>query len=280
MTEAHGDPGEHGDPTARFVELVQRAESEIALDQAALLIAAHAHPTLDVRARLAELDALAAQVTDATPGGVARALFVDSSPSAGAFTGNGVDYYDPANSYLDDVLDRRLGIPITLSVLMIEVARRVGVALHGVGMPGHFLVGVTSGDGDDPWYDPFNGGAELTYDDCAALFARLHAPAPFRPEFLDPSGAHAILDRMLANLQQTLLARDPAAAAWPTRLRLELPNVSPARRAELAGVLGGLGRFSEAAAQFEQSAEQLEGVDPSAAARASHAAAQLRARAN
>ncbi len=195
---------------------------------------------------------------DATPDGVARSLFADITRPGGAFVGNTVDYYDPANSYLDDVLDRRLGIPITLSVLMIEVARRVGVGVHGVGMPGHFLVGVSDDDADHPWYDPFNGGAALTYDDCAAQFSTTHGAAPFRPEYLDASGARAILDRMLANLQQTLLARSPAAAAWPTRLRLEFPDVSTARRGELATVLGNLGRFSEAAAQFELVAEALD----------------------
>jgi regulator of sirC expression with transglutaminase-like and TPR domain len=263
------------DPTARFVALVQVPEDEIALDEGALLIAAHAHDGLDIPARRAQLDALAETVREQSADGVADVLF-----SSGAFAGNTVDYYDPANSYLDDVLDRRLGIPITLSVLMIEVARRVDVALHGVGMPGHFLVGVTpTDDDDDPgWYDPFHGGERLAYDDCVALFGRMQGDAArFEPEYLDPTGARSILDRMLANLQQTLLIRSPAAAAWPTRLRLELPGLAPARRGELASVLGRLGRFSEAAAQYEAVASETRGRESDAAALA---AARLRARAN
>ena len=73
------------------------------------------------------------------------------------FNGNTTDYGDPRNSYLDDVLDRRLGIPITLSVVMIETARRCGLPAHGVGMPGHFLVGGGAGE----WFDPFHQGARL-----------------------------------------------------------------------------------------------------------------------
>ena len=119
-------------------------EHQPPLDEAALLIAAIGTGA-DVEAGLARLDELAGAALafpDAqTPGGLARVLFVDW-----AFAGNVDDYGDPRNSFLPDVIDRRLGLPITLSVLMIEVGRRIGVHLHGVGMPGHFLVGV---DGED-----------------------------------------------------------------------------------------------------------------------------------
>ena len=274
------------DATERFAALV-RGDDGIALDEGALLIAAHAHPSLDIPARLVELDALAADVADttATASAVASGLFAPASRSGtepGAFTGNTVDYYDPANSYLDDVLDRRLGIPITLSVLMIEVGRRAGVALHGVGMPGHFLVGVTPAPGTGPvpveFFDPFHGGARLDVEACAHLFAQVHGAAEgFRPEYLAPVGPRAVLDRMLANLQQTFLARAPGAAAWPTRLRLQFPDLTPARRSELAALLGRLGQFSEAATVFEELAGELSGTTAEQAARA---ATQLRARAN
>jgi regulator of sirC expression with transglutaminase-like and TPR domain len=267
--------------TERFVALVHEPPERIRLDVAALLVATHAHPTLDLAARLDELDRLAADVPRRDAAGVAEALC-----GAGGFTGNTIDYYDPANSYLDDVLDRRLGIPISLSVLMIEVGRRAGVTLVGVGMPGHFLVGVPGGDGSAPdevhrWYDPFHGPAPLGFAECAALYAQVHAGAGHAarlvPEQLAAVGPLAILDRMLGNLQQTLLRRSPAAAAWPTRLRLTLPDVPPGRRAELALTLGDLGQFSEAAAALDAVACDL---DPAAADRAVRAAAQLRARAN
>ena len=215
-------------PGARFAALVQGPDHEIALDEGALLIAAHVHPSVDIPTRLADLDELAGSVDDASATAVARALFVpDLRPASDRltvpFTGNTVDYYDPANSYLDDVLDRRLGIPITLSVLMIEVGRRAGVALHGVGMPGHFLVGA----GPDEFYDPFHGGARLDAAVCAHLFARVHGAAEgFHDDYLLPVGARAVLDRMLANLQQTFLVRatgcrgvaDPAAPRVPGAL--------------------------------------------------------------
>jgi regulator of sirC expression with transglutaminase-like and TPR domain len=267
------------DPTEAFVEIVHRPERSIPLDEAALLIAAHAHPEIDIPARLDSLDALARRVASADAASVSEALFVD-----GGFAGNTVDYYDPANSYLDDVLDRRLGIPITLSVLMIEVARRVGVELVGVGMPGHFLVGMPGPEPGGPlvaWYDPFGGSVALDIGDCAALFARVHASSPYghplRAQQLAPVGPVAILDRILTNLQHTLLQRSPAAAAWPTRLRLRLPSVPRARRAELATTLGNLGQFSEAATVFDGLAAELA---PDAAARAARTAAELRARAN
>ena len=247
---------------------MQRAEPAIELDEVCLLIAAHAHPDLDVEARRAQLDSLARSGDADDAASLARELFVDRG-----FAGNTVDYGDPSNSYLDEVLDRRLGIPITLSVLMLEVARRRGIEVYGVGMPGHFLVGAPR----DRWYDPFHGGVELDADACVARFAQLQERASFRPEFLAPVGSLAIVDRMLANLQNSLMHRDPSKAAWPTRLRLRMPGLAPARRAELAALLGSLGRFSEAAAELDTVARELPGDD---ATRAAQAAARFRARAN
>src|SRR4029079_15079067 len=128
------------------------------LDEGALLIAA-VGTGADVDAGLARLDELAADARVAPPSGVglAQHLFVDRG-----FAGNTLDYADPRNSFLPDVIDRRLGIPISLSVLMIEVGRRIGVALHGVGMPGHFLVGVDAPAGG--FVDPFHAGATLNAD--------------------------------------------------------------------------------------------------------------------
>ncbi len=256
------------DPTARFTEIVASPESEIALDEAALLIAAHAHPDLDVDARLAQVDALAASAAGLSANEVATFLFVDQG-----FAGNTDDYADPRNSYLDDVLDRRLGIPITLSVLMIEVGRRNRLPFHGVGMPGHFLV--SGGPGE--WFDPFNGGVRLDLAGCADRFAETQSRAAFRPQFLMPVGPRRILERMLGNLQHSLLTRDPASVAWVTRLRLRIPGITLSQRGELAGLLGSLGHFSEAARELDVLARELPGDGGEQAARA---AARLRARAN
>jgi regulator of sirC expression with transglutaminase-like and TPR domain len=256
------------DPTERFTDVVRRAESDIALDEACFLIAAHAHADIDVDARCKHLDELSASLGVGDAGALARALFEDLG-----FTGNRIDYGDPDNSYLDAVLDRRLGIPITLSVLMIEVGRRLGIAVHGVGMPGHFLVGAEAG----VWYDPFNGGVLLDDAACADRFTEIHGRAAFSRDYLAPVGSLAILDRMLANLQHSLIERDPARAAWPTRLRLRIPGISPAQRAELAALLGSLGRFSEAATELDAVAREASGAGSDQAAQA---AARFRARAN
>ncbi len=123
------------DASARWSELMGFPEDAVPLDEAALLISAHANPELDVSSQLRRLDHLATQVDRGDSGGLCRVLFEQLG-----LRGDREHYDDPANSYLDQVLDRRRGIPISLSVLLIEVGRRCGVPLEAVGMPGHFLV--------------------------------------------------------------------------------------------------------------------------------------------
>jgi regulator of sirC expression with transglutaminase-like and TPR domain len=260
------------DALGRFTALVQGPAGDVALDEAALLVAAHAHSAVDLdawlEAQLGALDALAASCDcrDATE--LATALF-----RTRGFRGNTANYYDPRNSYLDQVLARGLGIPITLSVLMIEVGRRRGLELHGVGMPGHFLVGGPSG----AFYDPFSGGAALDGDACRARYEAMQLSTPFRRELLAPVGALAILDRMLTNLQGIFIRGDTAQLAWVLRLRLRIPTGTPVSRAEIAAWLARVGHFEEAAAAFDDVAAKLHGRP---AAEAAHEAARLRARAN
>ena len=253
------------DSTERFAELVQRSDADVPLDEAALQIAAHDHQ-VDVAAQLARLDELAAQAPP-SPDALATYLFVERG-----FMGNAADYGDPRNSYLDAVLDRRLGLPITLSVLMMEIGRRRGLDLRGVGMPGHFLVR-TRGQ----FFDPFHGGERLDEEGCRERFEAVQHDAPFLPSFLDPVGSHAILARMLANLVQTFVARAPASAIWALRLRLLMPGISSDERRDAAGLLGTLGQFEEAASALDAIARQLDGDD---ADRAERDAAAYRARAN
>lgn len=253
--------------TEQFAELVAGPESELVLDRAAFLIAAHAHPQLDVDARLHELDQLAASSHATDAAALARVLFEERG-----FKGNTVDYGDPRNSLFDDVLDRRLGIPITLSVLMIEVGRRLGISLHGVGMPGHFLVGA-----GDVFFDAFAEGIELDEAACIDRFAETQPRDAFRREFLAAVGQRLIVDRMLNNLQHCYLARRPGSAAWPVQLRLRIPDQPAAVRVELAGVLGRLGRFGEAAAAIEAVAAELPDARGEQLRRS---AARFRARAN
>jgi regulator of sirC expression with transglutaminase-like and TPR domain len=254
------------DPTEQFTDVVQREERAVPLDQASLLIAAH-HHDVDVPVQLARIDELAGNAPPA-PDALATYLFVERG-----FAGNSVDYGDPRNSLLDDVLDRRLGIPITLSVLMIEIGKRVGCSLDGIGMPGHFLVGA----GNGTFFDPFNGGERLDEAGCRERFSLTHGDAPFLPAYLAPVGAHAILSRMLANLVRAFVTRDPAAAVWAIRLRLRIPGMAAAERREAAALLGTLGQFEEAAQALAAVAEELDG---DAASRVERDAAAYRARAN
>jgi regulator of sirC expression with transglutaminase-like and TPR domain len=254
------------DVTERFTELVRLPDRDLRLDEAALLISAHDHP-VDIAAERARLDELAASAP-ASAGDLARYLFDELG-----YAGNSSDYGDPRNSYLDAVVRRRLGLPITLSVLMIEIARRRSVPCSGVGMPGHFLVVGTPGE----FYDPFNAGEHLDADGCRQRFAQLQPGVPFADHYLDPVGSAAILARMLANLVNSFIARQPASAVWALRLRLRLPGITVAERRDAAALLGRLGSFEEAAAELDVLSSELDG---DAATSAERDAATLRARAN
>ena len=140
------------------------------------------------------------------PAALAHHLFVELG-----FTGNRDHYTDPENSYLDAVLDRRLGIPITLSVLMMEVGRRLDVPLRGVGMPGHFLVGGGPGE----WFDPFNRGERLDLNGCAARFAETQNAAAFRPQHLSPVPVTAQVNRSPVDIARTGAPRLTPVVASP-----------------------------------------------------------------
>jgi regulator of sirC expression with transglutaminase-like and TPR domain len=255
---------------ARFGALVARLEPEIPLDEAAVLIGAHAAPGLDVDEQLARLDDLAATCPDPTLDGLSHHLFTKLG-----FTGNREHYLDPRNSYLHEVLDRRTGIPISLSVVMLEVGRRLGVPLAGVGMPGHFLVRHLA----EPvaFVDPFDGGVRLSEAECEVIFRTLGGTGVWNPAYLDPVGPRAILTRMLVNLQGIFLPRDLRSAAWVLRLRLLIPGLGLAEQVALARALGSLGEFAAAASALDDAAGSASGED---ADRLQAEARSLRARTN
>lgn len=259
-----------GDATRRFVEIVVRPEPEIPLDEAALLIAAHADPAVDVDAELRRLDELAATCPEPTLGSLRRHLFDDIGLS-----GNVAEYGDPRNSYLHEVLNRKVGIPISLSTVMIEVGRRLGVPLAGVGMPGHFLVRHLA---DPPVFvDAFSGGVPLDEAGCEAIFRRLGGSGPWLSAYLEPVGPRAIVSRMLVNLQGLFLPRHLTSAAWVLRLRLAVPGVPAGERLGMARLLGSLGQFVVAADALDGVAEAVAGDE------ADHLRAEarsLRARSN
>jgi len=260
------------DVTGRFGAMVGRPEAEIALDEAMLLVAAQSRVDIDQPGALATLDELAAACPGPTLDHLVRHLFVDRG-----YAGNRDDYYDPRNSYLDEVLVRRLGIPISLAVLTMVVGRRLGVATDGVAMPGHFLVRDRVDRG--VFVDPFSAGAMLDVAGCAALFRRLHGPdVAFDERFLEPVGPRVILQRVLANL--TAIHRtsgDRGALVGVLRLAVTLPGAADEQRRELAAALAATGQFATAAEQLEAVAAGGSG-DRSAADLA--AATRFRARLN
>ncbi|MBV8961099.1 MAG: transglutaminase family protein [Actinobacteria bacterium] len=197
--------------TARFTALVAGPEAELPLDEAAFLIAAHDHK-VDVGSELRRLDELADGMRAPTVDEVRRVLFTDLG-----LAGDADDYYAPENSYLDAVLDRRRGIPITLTVLMMEVGRRAGVTIHGIGAPGHFLA-----MHGEQLLDPFAGGVPTQADGV-------------HPSYLAPVGPRAILARMLANLRQIYQTTgDFTSLLWVLRLRCAIPGVPDADHDQLA----------------------------------------------
>ena len=166
------------------------------------------------------------------------------------FRGNTADYVDPRNSYLNLVLDRRLGIPISLSVVFLEVARRLNVPAQGVGLPGHFIVAVT-GEDAPVFLDPFHGGRPLSVDDCAGLVRRSAGHADFDPQWLAPTPPRDIVTRMLNNLRQFYVSVEdwPLAVKIAERLVPLQPGV-PAHLRDLAILYYRQGALRKASALF------------------------------
>ncbi|MCU1428105.1 MAG: hypothetical protein JWL83_2105 [Actinomycetia bacterium] len=237
------------DLVARFASLVSRPGAELPLDEVALVMSAHARAPFDIAEGLARLDDLALGCGETTFDALAGHLF-----GAVGFRGNTARYDDPDNSFLDQVLERRVGIPITLAVVMIEVGRRLGVGVLGIGMPGHFLVRAADAD---VYCDPFNGGTLLDSDGCAALFHRVAGGAqPFDAAFLAPATALQILKRMFANLEHGPFANDPVRLGALLDLHLMIPSLGSAERLSLGAQLANVGRFADAARVLEAGASQ------------------------
>jgi regulator of sirC expression with transglutaminase-like and TPR domain len=220
---------------AQFAALIER--QEIPLAEAALNIAAEEYAGLDVGAYLRRLDALGQGVKARLADGLGALKTLQAIRAvlrAEGYRGNDEAYYDPRNSFLNEVLDRKLGIPITLSVLTIEVARRVGLQLQGVGFPGHFLVRCPGQVGlpGDIYVDAFNGWELLGAEECTARFrAALHGKT-FDPGFLDPVDSRHILSRLLHNLKRIYVEKaDDVRALWVVdRLLLLAPGDLEERR--------------------------------------------------
>jgi len=193
------------DPYREFRQAVERPEETIDLGRAALTIALAEYPELDCLDYLRRIDSLALEVAERSGAGadafrsLAALNFVLFSQHG--FRGNRDAYYDAENSFLNRVIERKTGIPITLSVLFMEVAQRIGLNFNGVGFPGHFLV-KTAIDNNEIVVDPFNGGEIKSPKDLDQMLREMYGgKVGLRPEFLAPVTRKQILLRMLGNLK-------------------------------------------------------------------------------
>ena len=226
---------ERADILEQFDQLGGMPEDEIDLAWAALLIAASEYPELDVVGQMEVLDSLAA--------GAAKGMGDDGDPLSSVnnlsaylfdevgFHGNDSEYYDPRNSYLNEVLARRMGIPITLSLVCIEVGKRLGVPLEGVGMPGHFLLRHR----DEPgiFIDPFHRGILLSEEECAKLLRDATRTAvPWDQSYLTTVSNRELIARILRNLKGIYLnQRDHQRALGIAGLAVSLqPSIIGERR--------------------------------------------------
>ena len=246
------------------------AEEPLDLARAALAVAREEYPELDEGKYLRVLDRMADGAQSGLPAGatverrvgrINTYLFHELG-----FAGNHADYYDPRNSFLNDVLDRRLGIPLTLSIVYMEVGRRCGLQVEGVGFPGHFLCKVRL-QGGELVVDPFHRGQLLGVDDLKKLLASaVGEKVKFDPRLLQPAKAREILVRMLQNLRGLYQQRDdiPRALSAVDRLLLLAPEDARALR-ERAQLYEKLGGVAAAAADLEK-VLQLEPGAPDAEA--------------
>jgi regulator of sirC expression with transglutaminase-like and TPR domain len=239
-----------------FIREIRQSDEAINLERAALYLALEEHPTLDVDIALAQLDRMADVVRDRLPESryplrVIKVINQYLYEELG-FVGNRKNYYDPQNSHLNQVLERRLGIPITMALVYLAIAKRVDFPMIGIGMPGHFLIRPLVED-MDIYVDAFNGGEILFPQDCEALLQKLYQePVALRPEFLQPVTNRQFLARMLGNLKGIAINQNNihSALAAVERILLLFPEASGELRDR--GILYfQLRRWSEARQDLE-----------------------------
>ena len=252
----------------RFAALVSQSETAIDLAEAALVIAQEEYPELEVAHYLSCLDGMGAEVQARVgpredPHRLIAALG-DYLFREQGFHGNTDDYYNPRNSFLNDVLDRRTGIPITLSAVYMEVGRRLGLGLHGVGMPGHFLVKYT-GQGEEIVIDPFNGGTIVSPAECQRILDRIyHGKVAFEPRLLATVGTRQILTRMLNNLKAIYFKKQEFGKALSIVERILILEPGTATEVRDRGLLlSQLKRYPEATADLERYLKLAPGAEDS-----------------
>ena len=208
--------------TLQFVNEIN--QSVVNIPRAALAFARSiAYPGLELESYLARIENLVSLARRAVPLHAAMEDRVDTLSdflfNEMGFRGNHEEYFDPRNSYLNEVLDRRLGIPISLSVLWVAIAQKLNLPAYGVGLPGHFIVGIAvpeTPDHSQILIDPFNAGLRLSLSDCDRLVReKTGYKGSFQPKWLSPTTPVDLLTRMLNNLCHAYVQREDWSSAIP-----------------------------------------------------------------
>ncbi|TAE57480.1 MAG: hypothetical protein EAZ76_07130 [Nostocales cyanobacterium] len=219
-------------PRQYFYQEIQQPDEAINLAKAALYIAQEEYPHLDPEEYLNAFDTMATELEDRLPSSPYPLRMIQSINQylyeELGFSGNKIDYYDPRNSFLNDVIERRTGIPITLSLVYMEVAKRVNFPMVGIGMPGHFLIRPDIAD-IEIFVDAFNGGEVMFTQDCQERLSQIYQQSvTLRPEFLDVVSNKHFLARMLTNLKYIYLKNQDLEKTLSVveRILLLFPDVS------------------------------------------------------
>ncbi|MFF9568052.1 transglutaminase-like domain-containing protein [Streptomyces sp. NPDC014685] len=270
MNPHHHEPSDRPGPDElrrRFAEEAREERPDLAL--LCLLLGAVADPSLGehgIDAAQIELDELAGRLPYGVRGGRAWAsALAELLGEQCGFAGSSADYQRLESSLLHEVLRRRRGLPILLSVVWIEVARRAGAPVYGVALPGHFIVGF--GDPDERVLaDPFDGGRPLSGQD-AELLAAGATGRPLDESMLVPAQTLDIVLRILNNIRAWAANRPERTdvALWAVDLSLLLPSHPARLRYERAQLLVQSGQFLRGAVEMEEYADVVDAVEPAAA---------------
>lgn len=240
----------------RFLAEASRADEEINLARAALMVAKEEYPQVSEERYLGHLDLLAEETRDRLDDETAPLLVLQellgSLYHRHGFRGNREAYYDPRNSFLNDVLDRKVGIPLTLGIVVLEVGWRLGLPLEGVNFPGHFLVRY-KGDAIDLLIDPYDGGGLRFEDEAQELLDRVYGGMiRVQDSFLRPATRREMLVRLLSNLKSLYLnVRDHERALAAVEKILLIRPISAGEIRDRGVILARLGRKEEALEQLE-----------------------------
>jgi regulator of sirC expression with transglutaminase-like and TPR domain len=245
-----------------FQQEISQPDEQIDLALSALYIAQEEYPNLNPVKYLDALDTMAVAVKELLPVEKYPLKILQTINSYLydnlKFEGNATEYYDPRNSFLNDVIERRLGIPITLSLVYLEIAKRIDFPMVGVGMPGHFLIRPQVAD-MEIFVDPFNRGEVLFFDDCQERIRQVYGqPVTMQPEFLATISNRQFLARMLSNLKIIYLNSQQIekALAAVERILLMFPDAIVEVR-DRGLIYYQIGRWVAAVEDFETYLQQV-----------------------